>query len=151
MSLMCLRERFEDDCLLSTPSRADNQELEFFFKARRRQHQSSPASYKNHEYWSPNLSSLQTYFSDKCSEGVGCTSVCKLCSKNDMSLHKYHTTDPKQHLRFSFHHIKVLNGDHREISVFPPFPKQQALHRLTAFVETYYYHISPCREGPDVR
>lgn len=45
---------------------------------------------------------------------------------------------------------KVLNGDHREISVFPP-SKQQALHRLTAFVETYYYHISPCRERPDVR
>lgn len=59
-----MRERFEDDCLLSMPSRADNQELEG--KKSTARQQSSPASYKNHEYWSPNLTSLQTYFSDKC-------------------------------------------------------------------------------------
>lgn len=58
-----MRERFEDECLLSVPSRADNRELEEESTARR---QSSPASYKNHECWSPNLTSLQTYFSNKC-------------------------------------------------------------------------------------
>lgn len=61
-----MKERFEDDCLLSAePSWQPRSWIQKIKKSTARQ-QSSRASYKNHECWSHNLSSLQTYFSDKC-------------------------------------------------------------------------------------
>lgn len=54
-----MRECFEDDCLLSMVSRADNQELEQQSTARR---QSSGASYKNHEYWNQILLVCSLFF-----------------------------------------------------------------------------------------